>query len=185
MARTCFAQTEQEFRPIQHLRLNGALVFGQGAVATRTNRLVRETVLEFLASGWVPDGLTRCDDGRYRLQSAPTAATARPTLLLKRPWYRNYGHWLVDGATIAALAPSFVLPPNWQVAIGKLDHGRLRDVVYETLEALLPGIPVIELADNETWVFSDSIASPPSMFRRCSSCRSRSQGFARSSWATR
>ena len=84
--RTCFAQTEQEFRPIQHLRLNGALVFGQGAVATRTNRLVRETVLEFLASGWVPDGLTRCDDGRYRLQSAPTAATARPTLLLKRPW---------------------------------------------------------------------------------------------------
>ena len=155
LADTYFRKTEQAYAEISHIRLRDALVVGQGAIITATGCLVRESVLEFLAHSRIPDGLELIGDGEFGLTSEQTVHVRLPTLLLKRPWYRNYGHWLVDCASIAALAGSLTMPANWQVAVGRQSSGSMRRIVFETLALLLPGVPIIEIDDDVPMAFDE------------------------------
>ena len=70
--------------------------------------------LELLAQGLVPRGLEEAGPGRYRWSQSVSRVIETPTLLLKRPWWRNYGHWLVDAALCSRCFAS-----KWSVDLNK------------------------------------------------------------------
>ena len=145
-----FANKITTFDAIRHLIFNDALIVGQGSVVTRDYCLVAESAYEFVAGGEVPDGFADAGQhsssgGMFTLQSEPAATIDRPTLLLKRPWNANYGHWLVDSAAMAALATGLTLPPAWQLAIGRQDSPAMQQIVRQTLDVVAPHVAVIEL----------------------------------------
>jgi len=150
-----FANMVSTFEPIRHLAFRDALVVGQGSVVTSDFCLVGESAYEFIGGDRAPDGLVDAGGGALALGSQPTATIARPTLLLKRPWNTNYGHWLVDSAAMLALAGGLTLPPGWQLAIGRQDGPAMQEIVRQTLDILAPGTDVVELPDNEVWRFSE------------------------------
>jgi capsular polysaccharide biosynthesis protein len=143
------------FGPIRHMAFRDAVVAGQGAVVTRDFRLVYQSAAEFLVNGAAPDGLSEIGENRFVLAAPPTRTIERPTLLLKRPWNGNYGHWLVDSAALLALASGLAMPSGWQIAIARQQSPELRRVVRETLDIVAPGIEVVEHPDDETWRYAD------------------------------
>jgi capsular polysaccharide biosynthesis protein len=150
-----FANPVSTFDAVRHLAFKDALVVGQGAVVTSDFRLVSESVYEFIANDMVPDGLIDIGAGNFALEKEPSRTIDRPTLLLKRPWNANYGHWLVDSAAMLALGAGLTLPPGWQLAIGRQDGPAMQRIVHETLDIVAPGVDVIELPDDEVWRFAD------------------------------
>lgn len=149
-----FANTISTYGPIQHLTFKDALVAGQGSVVTSDLFLVSESAYEFLANEFVPDGLIDAGAGSFVFGSEPSMTIDRPTLLIKRPWTANYGHWLVDCAAMLALGTGLTMPSSWQLAIGRQD-GPMREIVRQTLDIVAPGVTVIELPDDEIWRFSE------------------------------
>jgi len=150
-----FANTVSPFDAIRHLAFRDGLVVGQGSVVTSDFRLVSESVYEFIANDMMPDGMADAGAGRVALKTEPSVTVERPTLLLKRPWYPNYGHWLVDSAAMLAIGAGLTMPPGWQIAIGRQEGLAVQRIVRETLDILAPGIDVVELPDDEVWRFSD------------------------------
>jgi capsular polysaccharide biosynthesis protein len=150
-----FSNTVSTFDPIRHLAFKDALVVGQGSVVTRDFCLVSESAYEFIADDRVPDGLIDAGAGRFALETEPSITIDRSTLLLKRPWNANYGHWLVDSAAMLALGAGLTLPPGWQLAIGRQDSPAMQRIVRQTLDIVAPGVDIIELPDDEIWRFSD------------------------------
>jgi capsular polysaccharide biosynthesis protein len=149
-----FAQDVAYSDNVQHLRIANALVVGQGTVIAGESCLIRESAAEFLAHGNTPDSLVRLEEGGFALKTPPELIVEKPSLLLKRPWYRNYGHWLVDSAALLSLASRLTLPGDWQIVTGRYDGG-IRAIVRETLEILAPGVAVIEHPDDQAWRFAE------------------------------
>jgi capsular polysaccharide biosynthesis protein len=149
-----FAQEIAESDNVRHLRIANAVVVGQGAVIAGETCLIRESAAEFLAHGNTPDGLVQLEEGGFALKTPPTVVVEKPSLLLKRPWYGNYGHWLVDNAALLSLASQLTLPGEWQIVTGRYVGG-LQAIVRETLEILAPGVAVIEHPDDEAWRFAE------------------------------
>ena len=154
MAEEYFRHGMTHYDGVRHFRIADALVVGQGTVIAGGNCLIRDSAAEFLAHGGAPDGLTSLGDGRFALKAAPTAVIDRPSLLLKRPWWPNYGHWLVDSAALLALADRFDLPAGWQIVTGR-HHGFMQAIVRETLDLLASGVDVVEHPDDEVWRFAE------------------------------
>lgn len=134
------------------LSLLGAHVAGQGAAVTRAGALIAESVIEFTAHGRVPDGLVKVDGDGYGLRQV-TRRIDRPCLLAKRPWYRNYGHFLVDCVTVMAMASSAGLSDGTTIVIGCYEHPAMERVVRRTIEEFFPGAEVLVHPDNEVWEF--------------------------------
>lgn len=148
---TIYRSVEQPFGTARCTVLRDAVVAGQGSVVTRDGCLVRETVTEFLANRQAPDGFAAAGEGAFRLLPAPERRVAGPVLLLKRPWWRNYGHWLVDSAATLALAARLRLLANWRIAVGAQNNAPMRQVVLDTCARLAPGVEVLEHPDDEVW----------------------------------
>ena len=147
-----FAELTQEAPAVTHHTLAQATVVGQGTVISTGDRIVCETTLEFLASGNVPDGLERAGDGPgMLLKTATEVVVERPSLLVKRPWAQNFGHFLVDAAALVTLADRLTLPPDWQIIITRFDDPRLRETAPEVMSMLAPGVTVVEHPDAELW----------------------------------
>lgn len=146
---------EQEHPAVERAVFRDAMVCGQGAVIVGGRHLLRESAIEFLAHQRLPDGLEIAADGSYALGAAPVRRIARPTLLLQRPWFANYGHWLVDGAAVLALLSRLAMPKGWQIVVGAQPGNTMRDVVFETLSMLAPGVGVVERPQGETWEFEE------------------------------
>ncbi|WP_459677992.1 glycosyltransferase family 61 protein [Acidisoma sp. 7E03] len=145
----------QEYGPLRHVVLRDAIVTGQGSVVTANHRLVRESAAEFLAHGVTPTNFQSTGEARLSINLEGVRRIETPALLVKRPWYRNYGHWLVDGAALLSLAWKLELPADWQIVIGDLGPCALRSVVHQTTSALAPGIVMVEHRDDEIWQFDE------------------------------
>jgi Glycosyltransferase 61 len=145
--------TAQESPAIHCVQMTSAIVTGQGAVITRDSRLFDESCWEFLGHGHVPFGLESDERGVLTRVISPTREVHRPTLLVKRPWWRNFGHWMVDGAALLAILPDLTLPADYQVVIGAFEEPKMREVVYDTLRVLCPGVDIVEQPDDEMWLF--------------------------------
>lgn len=141
--------------------LRDALVFGEGSVATAGGALLIDSCWEFFSQGGCPVGLVARDDGHYQLTSRPTHRIDRPSLLVKRPFGRNYGHWLVDDAALLALLPRLRLPADCQIIVGRVEDPALRAVMRDTLDILAPGMTIIEHPDHEVWQVSTLYYLPP------------------------
>jgi hypothetical protein len=151
------AQTSlvQRYEQIRRSVLRDAIVSGQGTVVTRGGGLVTDSCLELLAHGLVPRGLEGSGTGRYRRSQSVSRVIEAPTLLLKRPWWRNYGHWLVDSAALLALLRERMVGGFEQIAIGGPELRKSREIVAETISLLAPSMPVIEHPDAEVWRFTE------------------------------
>jgi hypothetical protein len=144
---------EQPYGGIDHAVMTDALVTGQGTVITRDYCLVRESALEFLAAKRPPDGCINGPDGGMSLVAPPNRRIERPTLVLQRPWFGNYGHWLIDSAALLALVARVAMPADWQIVVGTQSPG-MRSIVLETIARLAPGIDILERPSAETWEFA-------------------------------
>jgi len=145
----------QGFGPVRRFVLQGALVTGQGAILTQGRALLDETCWEFLVHKHVPHGLARESANQFRLTEYPGHFVSGSSLLLKRPWWRNYGHWLVDAAALIALLMKRRVGGFQQIVIGSAEDPKLRAIFEETLALVAPGIPVVEHPDNAVWAFSE------------------------------
>lgn len=159
----------QNYDAVRHVVLHDAIVTGQGSVITSDLRLIRESAAEFVAHGVAPTNFSDLKEDSLSLDIEDVRYIERPSLLVKRPWYRNYGHWLVDGAALLALAWKMNLPPNWQIVVGDLNGSAMHSVLRQTLEILAPGIDVVEHRDGEIWKFKElhyiSPVSIPPLFK--------------------
>jgi capsular polysaccharide biosynthesis protein len=145
----------QRYEQIRRSVLRDALVSGQGTVVTRGGALLTDSCVELLAHGFVPCGLEETGPGRYRRSQSVSRVIEAPTLLLKRPWWRNYGHWLLDGAALLALLRERMVGGFEQIALGGPEPGKSREIVAETISLLAPGMPVLEHPDAEVWRFTE------------------------------
>jgi hypothetical protein len=152
--RTVFRRVER-YEPIHHLTLKNAVVVDQGAVITSGGSLLHDSILELLVHGHTPVGLAPTSEGQYQWTGAVNRRIDVPTLLLKRPWWRNYGHFLVDAAALLALLREHRIGGFQQVAIGAFPEPGLREIVREALSIIAPGLPVVEHPDDEIWQFSE------------------------------
>ncbi len=160
----------QTYGPLYATVFQEAMVVGQGSVITRDARLVRESAAEFVAPGNPPDGFEKIAPDMLRMKPGPTRRIEGCALLLKRPWWRNYGHWLVDSASILAIASRLRLPPRWQVIVGAQEVPAMRAVVEQTMGLLAPDVPVREHRDEDVFVVDElfyvSPMSVPPLFKR-------------------
>ena len=146
---------EQTCQPIFHVGLRDATVLGQGSVVTAGGALLIESCWEFFSEvGGCPPGLVKLANGHHRLGSPPTRHIERPSLLVKRPFWRDYGRWLLDGAALLARLPAMDLPADCQIIVGAHEDPKMRAIMRETLDILAPGRPVVEQPDHEVWTFA-------------------------------
>jgi capsular polysaccharide biosynthesis protein len=143
---------EQTCPPIFHVGLRDAIVLGQGSVVTAGGALLIESCWEFFShTGGCPPGLTKLANGHQRLEQRPARHIERPSLLVKGPFWRDYGRWLLDGAGLLARLPAMDLPADCQIIVGAHEDPKLRAIMRETLDRFAPGRPVIEQPDHEAW----------------------------------
>ncbi len=145
----------QQYGPLHCAVLRDALVLGQGAVITRNSVLLWESAAEFLAHGLTPDGLRQVSIDRWQINHRPTLRVDEPCLLVKRPWFRNFGHWLIDCATLLSLLGDDVRRFGLTIVTGVYDDPAMHRIVSETLELLAPGIPILQQPDHEVWQFTN------------------------------
>jgi hypothetical protein len=155
LVKAYFASKDQEHRAVQHVVLRNATLVGQGTVITSSSELIRESAAEFLAHGKTPDGLIASSSGGFVTKDMPEVFVEAPSLLVKRPWYGNYGHWIVDSAALCAMAARLSLPPRWQAIVGRQAGAVMRKIVTDTTDLLLPSVAVLEHPDDQLWHFEE------------------------------
>jgi capsular polysaccharide biosynthesis protein len=127
-------------------------VLGQGSVVTAGGALLVESCWEFFShAGGCPPGLKKLANGHQRLEQRPARHIERPSLLVKGPFWRDYGRWLLDGAGLLARLPAMELPADCQIIVGAHEDPKLRAIMRETLDRLAPERPVVEQPDDEAW----------------------------------
>jgi capsular polysaccharide biosynthesis protein len=151
-----FAQEHSVYHTSHLLSLADAVVVGQGSVVVQAEgqyRLLRDSAREFLAHSLVPDEMEREEGEIFSLRHPVDHRLEQSCLLLQRPWSNNFGHWLVDQAmALSYLVHIRALPTN-NVVVAKVHSPRLREIMLQTLAAILPDAIMHEHADNEVWQF--------------------------------
>lgn len=147
-------QLEQTYRPIFHVALRDATVFGQGSVVSAGGALLIDSCWEFFSQGGLPPGLVALENRHYQLEKPPSRHIEQPALLVKRPFWSNYGHFLVDAAALLTWLPRMALGADCRIVIGPQFAPKMRAIVRETLDILAPGLTVLEHPDNEVWTFA-------------------------------
>jgi capsular polysaccharide biosynthesis protein len=160
LSRQYFTADTQSYDARYLARINNALVVGQGAVVTANGTLMHDSVAEFVNQGRVPDGLTR-KDAKLQVAGSITQRIKAPSILLKRPWYRNFGHWLVDNATMLALLPTLPLPPDYRIIVGRIADPSLKTVVDELVQTILPGVKIVVHDDADVFFCEELLYLSP------------------------
>lgn len=157
-----FGNLKQSYRDCRLVRFSDALVTGQGAVITSGAHLLRESVLEFTNHGRAPDGLTLGEGSGYHLSKRVDRVIDMPCILVKRPWYSNFGHWLVDGASVLAVAAEHIKSENLTLVTGSFGTGKMAAVVNETIDRIIGPAAVLQHEDKEIWRFRNlCYVTPP------------------------
>lgn len=144
--RALFSHLDEPPLPVSLFTIREALVVGQGSVVLPDRRLLFESAREFIVNGSTPDGCARLDDGTLLPSGAVERLEGR-TLLVKRPWYRNYGHWLVD------LLPLLPLVARSGVAVdtvlfGDVPDAALKQQMRQLAETVLPQVRLLFVPDD-------------------------------------
>ncbi|MEA1649039.1 glycosyltransferase family 61 protein [Nitrospirillum sp. BR 11164] len=154
--------SEQFYPQINATTLADAHVAGQGTVVTRNGILVEESAIEYLAHRQIPEGFRQGEmDRTFAFAHPPSSVVETPCILVKRPWYRNYGHWLVDSATILAYFAQQINADRLTIVVGSNESQIQKNIVQETINKICPGAGIIEMPDNVTWRFSDLLYITP------------------------
>lgn len=161
LMRDYFNVLRQAFTVQYIAELPNALVTGQGAVITNHGNLLRNSVAEFVAHERTPDGLEKNQDGTFSIPNAVSRRIDKPALLLKRPWYQNFGHWLVDHAGLLHLAAGVLDIEEVVLVTGCYGSPRMKEVVDSTVAFLGKNVEVIEIKDDEVCQFDKLLYATP------------------------
>jgi len=158
----CTSVLTQWYRSILMVGFRNATVTGQGALVTASNHLITDTVVEYTAQAALPDGFSHVEGDQFQMSGRVDRRIEAPSILVKRPWYFNFGHWLVDGATILAMSSEIIKSKNLTIIVGKNKDQKMRRIVQETIEKLAPGAKILMHPDTEIWEFEKLFyVSPP------------------------
>jgi capsular polysaccharide biosynthesis protein len=127
--------------------LQNAHVIGQGTVVLADGQLVTDSAVEFLNHAITPDGfqgklpdIVFISDKSNKIKGV--------SVLVKRPWYRNFGHFLVDlMAILPAIRASGISIDN--IIYGDVPSGSLRGLMEKNASWHFPEANVIWASDQE------------------------------------
>jgi capsular polysaccharide biosynthesis protein len=148
------ADHRQHYDEVLKVVMERALVTGQGAVITRDGHLLSETCAAPLDSGVAPYGLEDLGEARFRLAVAPMDTERAPALLLKRPSWRDYRHWLIDAVSLLAFVATRLDVAQWVLVVGKEEDPTRRAAMFDLLGMVAPGARALEIPDDAVWRFS-------------------------------
>lgn len=152
----------QWYRSILLVSFRNATVTGQGALVTASNYLITDTVVEYTAQAALPDGILYVEGDKFQMSGRVDRRIETPSILVKRPWYFNFGHWLADGATILAISSEIIKWKNLTIIVGENKDQKMRSIVEETIAKLAPGAEILMHPDTEVWEFEKLFyVSPP------------------------
>ncbi|TNE35798.1 MAG: glycosyltransferase family 61 protein, partial [Alphaproteobacteria bacterium] len=131
--------------PISLFQFSNATVVGQGTVILADGSLVHDSAAEFLSHQQVPHGVHGTLDNMVLNERGVEINGV--TILVKRPWYRNFGHYLVDLMPILpSLCDAGVEVDN--IIYGDVPPGALREIMLRCTESYFPAVNVI-FSDDE------------------------------------
>lgn len=149
------AQRRTLFPALHLMRFSDALLAGEGSVVLASGRrhwLLADSAREFLNAGAVPKGMSAgADAGTFTLPGRVHRTLDASCLLLQRPWSENFGHWLVDQAAMLGWLVETGALPTRHVIVTKTDTLALRQVMRQTIDAILPNAIVHEHDVDEVW----------------------------------
>jgi capsular polysaccharide biosynthesis protein len=151
-----YAQQRSVFRSSHLLSLAEAIVVGQGSVVVRADgeyRLLMNSAREFLTHHRVPDGMEREEGERFAIRQPVRRRLEQSCLLLQRPWSNNFGHWLVDQAMALSYLVHIRALPTRDIVVAQVNSPKLREIMMQTIAAVLPYAIVHEHPDKEVWQF--------------------------------
>lgn len=159
-----FAKLHEPASAIHLLELREPLVFGQGSVVLPDGQLIHDSAREFVNAGRPPEGAVATASG-FDLPSREVRRVAGRSLLVKRPWYRNHGHWLVDLMPIVPLCAGSGVEVD-TILFGDVPEGRLKDLMRGVASAFCPQARVEFVGDDEqlrceTLFFVEPLHMPP------------------------
>jgi capsular polysaccharide biosynthesis protein len=149
------AKIHTDFPDRSLLHFADATVVGEGSVVLfdgKRHWLLADSAREFLKPGMVPKGMDAGNDPGSLVMPGHVHRTMDACcLLLQRPWSENFGHWLVDqAAALSYLVESRALPTR-HIIVTKTDKLGLRQVMRQTIDAILPDAIVHEHDVGEVW----------------------------------
>jgi len=154
-----FARIHTDFPDQYLLRFADTAVVGEGSVVLfdgRRHWLLADSTREFLHLGVAPKGMAAGSNrGTFIMPGHIHRTMDVCCLLLQRPWSENFGHWLVDqAAALSYLVESRALPTR-HIIVTKSSQLGLRQVMRQTIDAILPDAIVHEHDVGEVWQCRD------------------------------
>ena len=152
---SCLLRMRTDFPDQYLLRFTDAAVVGEGSVVLfdgRRHWLLADSAREFLKPDMVPKGMAvGSSRGTFIMPGHVSRTIDDCCLLLQRPWSENFGHWLVDqAAALSFLVESGALPTR-HIIVTKTASLGLRQVIRQTIDAILPDAIVYEHDIGEVW----------------------------------
>jgi len=152
---SCLLRMRTDFPDQYLLRFTDAAVVGEGSVVLfdgRRHWLLADSAREFLKPDMVPKGMAvGSSRGTFIMPGHVSRTIDDCCLLLQRPWSENFGHWLVDqAAALSFLVESGALPTR-RIIVTKTASLGLRQVIRQTIDAILPDAIVYEHDIGEVW----------------------------------
>jgi capsular polysaccharide biosynthesis protein len=146
-----FSQLNAPSLPRHLIQIDNGLTFGQGSVVLPDSRLVLDSAAEFINHDLAPDG-SRKENGQLRIINLHSASRIGGTsLLVKRPWYRNYGHWIVDLAAIIPLVHQWRFEIN-SIIFGDVPNGNLKQMMLMIQRKYYPDAETLFCADDDVLI---------------------------------
>jgi capsular polysaccharide biosynthesis protein len=155
-----FAETGMTIPERHLLVLSEARLAGHGCVVAQSGAshvMIRDSAFELLHfHRGVPPGFARGETGRLTLPARIDRRIEPRCLVLKRWWSPNFGHWLID----QAMALSFLVRrgalDTKHIVVHRVEYPLLREIVRQTIAAILPDAVVHEHPDDEIWQFRET-----------------------------
>ncbi len=132
----------QRTRQVVCYEINDAVLTSQGCIVTRDHHIIRESLGDLLKVGGLRlRGLRPLDETSHAFEQVeePSRTVSVPSLLLKRPWWRNFGHWLLEAAApLALMRARGLLEPDLHLVTGRFEEPAMIATVAASLGALWP-----------------------------------------------
>jgi capsular polysaccharide biosynthesis protein len=151
--------------PIHLFQFRNALVFGQGSVVVGTKHLLHDSVAEFINHGLAPTGMTHGEESLDLHPARISRFLPGVSVLVKRPWYRNFGHWLVDLMPILPIIHREGVHVD-RIIFGDVPAINLRAIMTRTATNLFPNADIIYASDDchlqcEKLLYVEPVHIPP------------------------
>lgn len=154
LART-HTKTCTDFPERSLLRLADVAVVGEGSVVLfdgKRHWLLADSAREFLSPGVVPKGMVAgTTRNPFTMPGHVHRTLDTCCLLLQRPWSENFGHWLVDQAAALSYLVELRALPTRHIIVTKTARLGMRQVIRQTIDAILPDAIVHEHDVREVW----------------------------------